>query len=88
MQHESFLSFYFFVKVRANDIYDGGEEGYDSSRDDVLSVSSYNPSRDSIYKAFGSSLSLQGSASRSFRELLHAEADEVLHNSSGGESNC
>ncbi|XP_057526105.1 uncharacterized protein LOC130805354 [Amaranthus tricolor] len=69
--------------VRANDIYDGGEEGYDSSRDDVLSVSSYNPSRDSIYKAFGSSLSLQGSASRSFRELLHAEADEVLHNSSG-----
>ncbi|CAO2814034.1 unnamed protein product [Amaranthus hypochondriacus] len=69
--------------VRANDIYDGGEEGYDSSRDDVLSVSSYNPSRDSIYKAFGSSLSLQGSASRSFREPLHAEADEVLHNSSG-----
>ncbi|XP_021724687.1 uncharacterized protein LOC110692004 [Chenopodium quinoa] len=70
--------------VRANDIYDGVEEGYDSSRDEVLSVSSYNPSRDSLHKSFGSSLSLQGSASRSFREPpLHAEADEVLHNSIG-----
>lgn len=69
--------------VRANDIYDGAEEGYDSSRDEVLSISSYNPSRDSLHKAFGSSLSLQGSASRSFREPLHAEADEVLHNLSG-----
>ncbi|XP_010688707.2 uncharacterized protein LOC104902585 [Beta vulgaris subsp. vulgaris] len=69
--------------VRANDLYDGVEEGYDSSRDEILSVSSYNPSRDSFQKTFGSSLSLQGSASRSFREPLPAEADEVLHNSSG-----
>lgn len=65
-------------------MYDGAEEGYDSSRDEVLSVSSYNPSRDSLHKSFGSSLSLQGSTSRSFREPLHAEADEVLHNSNGG----
>ncbi|KAL2920991.1 Formin-like protein 11 [Bienertia sinuspersici] len=76
------------TNVRANDIYDGVEEGYDSSRDEVLSVSSYNPSRDSLHKAFGSSLSLQGSASRSFREPLHAEADEVIHNSSVGEQSC
>lgn len=69
--------------ARANEIYDGAEEDYDSSKDEISSVSSYNPSRESIHKTFGSSLSLQGSASRSFREPLHAEADEVLHNSSG-----
>ncbi|KAH9616395.1 hypothetical protein KSS87_007307 [Heliosperma pusillum] len=72
-----------FVKARANDLFDGAEEGYDSSRDEISSLSSYNPSRENLQKAFGSSLSLQGSVSRSFREPLHAEADEVLHNSSG-----
>lgn len=69
--------------ARANDINDGDEEGYDSSRDEMSSVSSYNPSRESIHKAFGSSISFQGSSSRSFREPLRAEADEVLHNSTG-----
>ncbi|XP_074307685.1 uncharacterized protein LOC141642710 [Silene latifolia] len=69
--------------ARANDLFDGAEEGYDSSRDEISSLSSYNPSRENLQKAFGSSLSLQGSVSRSFREPLHAEADEVLYNSSG-----
>ncbi|KAL9244232.1 hypothetical protein vseg_018033 [Gypsophila vaccaria] len=69
--------------ARANDLFVGAEEGYDSSRDEVSSLSSYNPSRENLHKSFGSSLSLQGSASRSFREPLHAEADEVLHNSTG-----
>ncbi|KAF5749880.1 hypothetical protein HS088_TW03G00206 [Tripterygium wilfordii] len=51
--------------TRANDVYDGVEEGYESSRDEISSVSSYNPNRESMYKAFGSSLSLQSSMARS-----------------------
>ncbi|XP_065877790.1 uncharacterized protein [Euphorbia lathyris] len=51
--------------ARANDIDDGIEEGYDSSKDEISSVSSYNPSKDKIHKAFGSSLSLQSFAARS-----------------------
>ncbi|KAK9277880.1 hypothetical protein L1049_027437 [Liquidambar formosana] len=51
--------------ARANEIYDGVEEGYESSRDEVSSVSSYNPMKENIHKAFGSSLSLQSFAARS-----------------------
>ncbi|KAM7511783.1 hypothetical protein LguiB_010658 [Lonicera macranthoides] len=51
--------------ARANETYDGVEEGYESSRDEISSVSSYNPSKESIHKAFGSSLSLQSFAARS-----------------------
>ncbi|KAK3033637.1 hypothetical protein RJ639_033762 [Escallonia herrerae] len=51
--------------ARANETYDGVEDGYESSRDEVSSVSSYNPTKDSIHKAFGSSLSLQSSIARS-----------------------
>ncbi|KAJ0038149.1 hypothetical protein Pint_23183 [Pistacia integerrima] len=51
--------------ARANEIYDGVEEGYASSRDEISSVSSYNPSKESMLKTFGSSLSLQSSTARS-----------------------
>ncbi|XP_020228357.1 uncharacterized protein LOC109809447 isoform X2 [Cajanus cajan] len=51
--------------VRANDMYDGVEEGYDSSRDDISSVSSYNPMRENLHRGFGSSLSLRSSSARS-----------------------
>uniref|UniRef100_A0A2N9HU80 Uncharacterized protein n=1 Tax=Fagus sylvatica TaxID=28930 RepID=A0A2N9HU80_FAGSY len=51
--------------VRANDIYDGVEEGYDSSRDEISSVSSYNPMKEHVHRTFGSSLSLQSSTARS-----------------------
>ncbi|CAI0415504.1 unnamed protein product [Linum tenue] len=51
--------------ARANDIEDALEEGYESSRDEVSSVSSYNPGRESIHKTFGSSLSLQSASARS-----------------------
>ncbi|XP_027335920.1 uncharacterized protein LOC113849892 isoform X2 [Abrus precatorius] len=51
--------------VRANDIYDGVEEGDDSSRDDISSVSSYNPMRENLHRGFGSSLSLRSSSARS-----------------------
>ncbi|KAK6933692.1 Reduced growth phenotype protein 1 [Dillenia turbinata] len=54
--------------VRASEIYDGVEEGYDSSRDEIASVSSYNPTRDSVHKTFGSSLSLQSLLSRNFNK--------------------
>ncbi|KAF3946682.1 hypothetical protein CMV_027078 [Castanea mollissima] len=50
--------------VRANDIYDGVEEGYESSRDEISSVSSYNPMKENVHKTFGSSLSLQSSTAR------------------------
>ncbi|XP_021831846.1 uncharacterized protein LOC110771804 [Prunus avium] len=50
--------------VRANDTYDGGvEEGYESSRDEISSVSSYNPMKEHINRTFGSSLSLQSARS-------------------------
>ncbi|KAM7265534.1 hypothetical protein ACFE04_003217 [Oxalis oulophora] len=49
--------------ARLNDTYDGFEEGYDSSKDEISSVSSYNPSRENIHKVFGSSLSLQSARS-------------------------
>ncbi|XP_050386317.1 uncharacterized protein LOC126802693 isoform X2 [Argentina anserina] len=45
--------------VRANDIYDGIEDGYESSRDEISSVSSYNPMKEHMNRTFGSSLSLQ-----------------------------
>ncbi|KAB1204066.1 hypothetical protein CJ030_MR8G028345 [Morella rubra] len=51
--------------VRANDGEDGIEEGYESSRDEISSVSSYNPMREQVHRTFGSSLSLQSSAARS-----------------------
>ncbi|TQE09081.1 hypothetical protein C1H46_005464 [Malus baccata] len=49
--------------VRANDIYDGVEEGYESSRDEISSVSSYNPMKEHVNRTFGSSLSLQSQRS-------------------------
>lgn len=51
--------------VRANDIDDGIEEGYESSKDEISSVSSYNPMKEHVQRIFGSSLSLQSSMARS-----------------------
>ncbi|XP_021910638.1 uncharacterized protein LOC110824349 [Carica papaya] len=60
--------------ARANDINDSVDEGYDSSRDEVSSVSSYNLSKENIHKTFGSSLSLQSSATRSsFKDSPYLE---------------
>ncbi|XP_058219512.1 uncharacterized protein LOC131330049 isoform X2 [Rhododendron vialii] len=47
-----------------NEAYDGVEEGYESSRDEISSVSSYNPTKENLHTAFGSSLSLQSSVGR------------------------
>ncbi|KAK1384131.1 Reduced growth phenotype protein 1 [Heracleum sosnowskyi] len=82
--------------ARANETYDGAEDGYESSRDEVSSVSSYNASKESLHKAFGSSLSLQSSATRSSNPYLEERASissymplprlsvaEVLYDSTG-----
>ncbi|OIW18844.1 hypothetical protein TanjilG_25287 [Lupinus angustifolius] len=51
--------------VRADDMYDGVDEGYDSSRDDISSVSSYNHLKGNVLRGFGSSPSLRSSSTRS-----------------------
>ncbi|XP_042508005.1 uncharacterized protein LOC122084054 [Macadamia integrifolia] len=56
--------------ARANETFDGVEEGYESSRDEISSVSSYNPAKGNLEQAFGSSLSLQSSAARSSNKDL------------------
>lgn len=88
--------------IKANEIFDGVEEGYESSRDEILSVSSYNPIKEDMHKAFGSSLSLQSSFARSSsKDLINFEGRasisshltlprlsvaEAFHDSSGGKS--
>ncbi|KAJ4970644.1 hypothetical protein NE237_003743 [Protea cynaroides] len=56
--------------ARANETCDGVEEGYESSRDEISSVSSYNPAKGNLEWAFGSSLSLQSFAARSSNKDL------------------
>ena len=86
--------------MKANEIFDGVEEGYESSKDEVLSVSSYNATKEDLHKAFGSSLSLQSSVARSSsKDLTYLEGrasisshlalprlsvPEAFHDSSGG----
>ncbi|XP_058070686.1 uncharacterized protein LOC131219487 isoform X2 [Magnolia sinica] len=60
--------------ARANEISDAVEEGYESSRDEISSVSSYNPTKGNIDMAFRNSLSLQSPAPR----LSSAEAPYIL----------
>ncbi|XP_076917585.1 uncharacterized protein LOC143577711 [Bidens hawaiensis] len=78
--------------ARANETFDGVEEDYESQKDDVSSVSSYNP-RGSLQKAFGSQLSLQSSSKdvpyhdqkstvSSYMALPQVSAAEVLYGSS------
>ncbi|KAL7000611.1 hypothetical protein U1Q18_001763 [Sarracenia purpurea var. burkii] len=85
--------------ARANETYDGVEEGYESSRDEISSVSSYNPTKETIHTAFGSSLSLQSSVGRfsnqdasylkdrtalySYTPLSQLSVAEVLYDSGG-----
>ncbi|GLT94226.1 hypothetical protein SLE2022_119790 [Rubroshorea leprosula] len=71
--------------VRVNDACDGLEEGYESSRDEISSVSSYNPAKENIHKTFGSSLSLQSSTARSSnRDVLHYEGEQTCLSSNVG----
>ncbi|XAR71466.1 hypothetical protein NMG60_11028740 [Bertholletia excelsa] len=51
--------------ITANEAYDGIEEDYESFRDEISSISSYNPTKENLHRAFGSSLSLQSSFGRS-----------------------
>lgn len=88
--------------MRATDAYDAVEEGYDSSKDEIASVSSYNTTKENMYRSFGSSLSFHSSHARSAsRDLLdlegqrtsfsnaaptHLSVAEVLDNSNAGET--
>ncbi|KAI3985875.1 hypothetical protein MKX01_026661 [Papaver californicum] len=75
--------------ARANETFDGGEEGYDSSRDETLSISSYNPSKGNLKPASRFSNKdvqhLQGERSSlsSYLALPRVSVAEVLHDSSG-----
>ncbi|KAK9911240.1 hypothetical protein M0R45_035161 [Rubus argutus] len=62
--------------VRTNDIYDGVGDGYESSRDEISSVSSYNPMREHLNRTFGSSLSLQ-SARSSNKDTTYIEGERT-----------
>lgn len=81
--------------TRANEISDGFEEGYESSKDDVSSVSSYNPTKGSSDMPLRSSLSLQsmitkvsnndGQVSRcpSYIQLSSLSVAEIMDDHSG-----
>ncbi|RWW76677.1 hypothetical protein BHE74_00015215 [Ensete ventricosum] len=64
--------------VRANESLDVLDEEYDSSKDEVSSVSSYNPSRGNFDLPYRSSLSLQSIASRlSSNDFHNFQADRT-----------
>lgn len=88
-----------FLQATPNETYDGVEEGYESSRDEISSVSSYNPSKENLHSAFGSSLSLQSvgrfsnydasyakerTSIHSYMPLPQLSVAEVLYDSGGG----
>ncbi|EPS70181.1 hypothetical protein M569_04579 [Genlisea aurea] len=50
---------------KINEAFEGVDEGYASSQEEISSVASYNPMKEDLNRAFGSSLSLQSFASRS-----------------------
>lgn len=65
--------------ARANEAYDIVEDGYESSRDEISSVSSYNPNfKENLPKSFGSSLSLQSYVARSSnKDAQHLEGERT-----------
>jgi len=60
------------MQTRANDAYDSGEDGYDSSRDEISSVSSY-PNKSNLNRTFGSSLSLNSGPRLSMKDTSYVE---------------
>lgn len=60
------------MQTRANDAYDSGEDGYDSSRDEISSVSSY-PNKSNLNRTFGSSLSLNSGPRLSMKDTSFIE---------------
>ncbi|GMJ06720.1 Loss of TGN [Hibiscus trionum] len=70
--------------ARVSELYDSIEEGYESSRDEISSVSSFNLSKEHLYKTL-SSLSLQSSAARSSnRDGLYHDGDLLSLSSNVG----
>ncbi|KAG2304816.1 hypothetical protein Bca52824_033467 [Brassica carinata] len=58
--------------IRANDEYDNGEDGYDSSRDEISSVSSYL-NKGNLSRTFGSSSSLNSGPRLSMKGTSYNE---------------
>lgn len=60
------------MQIRANDAYDSGEDGYNSSRDEISSVSSY-ANKGYLNKTFGSSLSLNSGPRLSMKDTSYID---------------
>ncbi|XP_057793565.1 uncharacterized protein LOC131011175 isoform X2 [Salvia miltiorrhiza] len=70
--------------AKVNESSDGVEEGYESSRDEISSVSSYNPMKEDLSRTFGSSLSLQSFSGRSSnRGSLYVEGRASIASNAG-----
>ncbi|KAL6492817.1 hypothetical protein OROGR_032576 [Orobanche gracilis] len=68
---------------------DGVEEGYESSRDEISSVSSYNHAKEDLIKTLGSSLSLQSIAARSSnRGSLYVEGRTSISSQDSAGDRC
>ncbi|GFP81372.1 receptor homology region transmembrane domain-and ring domain-containing protein 2 [Phtheirospermum japonicum] len=73
----------FFISSYAK-VSDGVEDGYESSRDEISSVSSYIHTKEGLNKTFGSSLSLQSFAARSSnRGSLYGEGRDSISSNMG-----
>ncbi|KAL3641407.1 hypothetical protein CASFOL_016375 [Castilleja foliolosa] len=69
---------------KVNETSDGTEDGYESSRDEISSVSSYIHTKEGLNKTFGSSLSLQSFAARSSnRGSLYGEGRDSISSNMG-----
>lgn len=67
---------WYLLQARVSDTNDGVEEGYESSRDEISSVSSYNPLKENLFKSFRSSLSFESTTARSSnRDGLYHDID-------------
>ncbi|KAL3638725.1 hypothetical protein CASFOL_016632 [Castilleja foliolosa] len=70
--------------AKVNENSDGVEDGYESSRDETSSVSSYIHTKEGLNKTFGSSLSLQSFAARSSnRGSVYGEGRDSISSNMG-----
>ncbi|XP_078432079.1 immunoglobulin isoform X2 [Wolffia australiana] len=70
--------------VRVFESVDQSDEGYDSSKDETSSVSSFYPNRGRLDMALRTSLSLQSFSSRSYTEGRHCQAESSNANGAEG----
>lgn len=66
------VNYMYLMQIRANDVYDNGEDGYDSSRDEISFVSSY-ANKGNLNRTFGSSSSLNSGPRLSMKGTSYNE---------------